>query len=48
MEFLTAAQATADPISICPEEGKEYPYGKVVDPAALLARLRESKAAPQN
>ena len=47
-EFLTAAQATADPISICPEEGKEYPYGKVVDPAALLARLSESKAAPQN
>ena len=48
-EFLTAAQATANPISIWPEEGEEYPYGKVVDPAALLARLEEgSKAAPQN
>ena len=39
-EFLAAAQATANPISIWPEEGKEYPYGRVVDPAALLAGLK--------
>lgn len=38
-EFLAAARATADPISIRSAEGKAYPYGKVVDPAALLARL---------
>lgn len=38
-EFLAAAQATANPISIWAEEGVEYPYGRVVDPAALLARL---------
>ena len=38
-EFLAAAQATASPVSISSAEGKEYPYGRVVDPAALLARL---------
>lgn len=38
-EFLAAARATADPVSIRSAEGKEYPYGKVEDPAALLARL---------
>ncbi len=39
--FLAAAQATANPVSIWPEEGREYPYGRVVDPAALLAELGE-------
>lgn len=38
-EFLAAAQATADPAAIWSREGEEYPYGRVVDPAALLARL---------
>ena len=39
-EFLAAAQATAHPVSIRTDETTEYPYGKVVDPAALLERLR--------
>lgn len=38
-EFLAAAQATARPVSVRSVEGREYPYGRVVDPAALLARL---------
>lgn len=38
-EFLAAAQATAHPVSIWKDENTEYPYGKVVDPAALLAAL---------
>ena len=38
-EFLAAAQATANPISIWKDEDAEYPYGRVVDPAALLAAL---------
>ena len=37
--FLSAAEETARPVSIWPEEGKEYPYGRVVDPAALLDAL---------
>ncbi len=37
-EFLSAAQATARPISIW-KDGTEYPYGKAVDPAALLSEL---------
>lgn len=40
-EFLAAAQATARPVSVRPGEGREYPYGKVVDPAALLEALRK-------
>lgn len=38
-EFLAAAQFTARPVSVRTEEGGEYPYGKVVDPAALLEAL---------
>lgn len=38
-EFLAAAQATAVPVSVQSEEGRAYPYGRVVDPTALLARL---------
>lgn len=38
-EFLAAAQAAANPVSIWSEEGREYLYGRVVDPAALLAEL---------
>ena len=37
--FLAAARDTARPIYIWPEKGKEYPYGRVVDPAALLEAL---------
>lgn len=37
-EFLAAAQATARPVS-AERGGREYPYGRVVDPAALLAAL---------
>ena len=37
-KFLSAAQATARPISIW-KDGTEYPYGKAVDPAALLSEL---------
>jgi len=40
-EFLAAAQAAAGPVSTWTEEGREYPYGRVVDPEALLARLTE-------
>lgn len=36
--FLAAAQATARPVSI-QRDGGELPYGRVVDPAALLAVL---------
>lgn len=39
-EFTRAAQATACPVSI-ERDGKAYPYGRAVDPAALLDRLRE-------
>lgn len=38
-EFMAAAQATARPVSIT-HEGKDYPYGRVVDPAALLDTLK--------
>ncbi|MCI9578793.1 MAG: S8/S53 family peptidase [Oscillibacter sp.] len=38
-EFLTAAQATARPLSVR-QDGAEYPYGKAVDPAALLDALK--------
>ena len=38
-EFLAAAQATARPVSIWRDGETEYPYGKAVDPAALLAAL---------
>lgn len=38
-EFLAAAQATAQPVSIRTEDGKEYPCGKAVNPAALLEAL---------
>ena len=37
-EFLEAAQSTARPVSAW-KDGMEYPYGRVVDPAALLAAL---------
>lgn len=37
-EFLSAAQATARPVSV-EHEGEVYPYGNVVDPAALLEAL---------
>lgn len=36
-EFLAAAQATARPVSV--QKDGELPYGRVVDPAALLAVL---------
>lgn len=39
-DFLAAAQATARPVSI-DRDGKTYPYGRVTDPAALLAKLTE-------
>jgi hypothetical protein len=38
-EFLDAAQATAEPISIWRSETEEFPYGKTVNPAALLEEL---------
>ena len=38
-EFLTAAQATARPVSLR-RDGADYPYGKAVDPAALLDALK--------
>lgn len=37
-EFTAAAQATASPVSI-KKDGREYFYGKVVEPAALLTVL---------
>ena len=37
-EFLSTAQATARPVSVWKGE-TEYPYGRVVDPAALLEAL---------
>ena len=37
--FTAAARATARPVSIT-AGGKEYPYGSVVDPAALLEALK--------
>ncbi len=37
-EFVEAARATAQPLRIT-HEGREYPFGSVVDPAALLAEL---------
>lgn len=37
-EFLEAARSTARPVS-ARKDGVEYPYGKVVDPAALLEAL---------
>lgn len=37
-EFLSAAQATARPLSVRKGE-TEYPYGRAVDPAALLEAL---------
>ena len=37
-EFLSTAQATARPVSVW-RDGVEYPYGKAVDPAALLEAL---------
>jgi len=40
-EFLAAAQATARPVSIWREGRKEYPYGRVVDPAALMEALEQ-------
>lgn len=38
-EFVKAAQETAHPVTV-PIEGREVPYGNVVDPAALLAKLQ--------
>ena len=38
-EFLDAAQATARPVSVWKDEKTEYPYGKAVDPAALVEAL---------
>ncbi len=38
-EFLTAAQATARPVSLR-RDGADYPYGKAVDPAVLLEALK--------
>ena len=37
-EFLAAARSTARPVSVW-RDGVEYPYGKAVDPAALLEAL---------
>lgn len=37
--FVAAAEATAHPVSIT-HGGREYPYGRVVDPAALLEALK--------
>ena len=37
-EFLSAAQAAARPVSVR-KGGTEYPYGRAVDPAALLEAL---------
>ena len=37
--FLEAARSTARPVSVR-REGTEYPYGRVVDPAALLEALQ--------
>lgn len=37
--FVQAAKETARPVSIS-HEGRDYPYGKVVDPAALLQVLQ--------
>lgn len=37
-EFLAAARSTARPVSVW-KDGVEYPYGKAVDPAALLEAL---------
>lgn len=39
-EFLAAAQATARPVSIWKDKETEYPYGRAVDPAALLEALK--------
>ncbi len=39
-EFTQAAQATAHPISAV-KDGSEYPYGSVIEPAALLAYLQK-------
>lgn len=41
-EFLAAAHATANPVSIRSEEGREYPCGRAVDLVALLSGLRGS------
>lgn len=38
-EFLSAARDTARPISIWKDGETEYPYGSVMDPAALLVSL---------
>ena len=39
-DFTAAARATAHPVSVT-HEGKEVPYGAVLDPAALLEALGE-------
>lgn len=39
-EFVQAAKETARPVSIT-HDGRDYPYGLVADPAALLERLRQ-------
>ena len=41
-EFLAAAQATARPVSVWRDGETEYPYGRAVDPAALLEALSPS------
>ena len=41
-EFLAAAQATARPVSVWRGGETEYPYGRAVDPAALLEALSPS------
>lgn len=39
-EFLSAARSTARPVSVRRDGEKDLPYGRVVDPAALLEALR--------
>lgn len=41
-EFTQAALATAHPVSVS-HKGKDYPYGKVIDPAALLDKICDNQ-----